>query len=778
VTHASPLSELEVLDSLQRRILWLAVRAVDYANRERPKTDPSKVGGHQASSASMVSLMTALWFSHLRANDYVAIKPHASPVLHAINYLLGNLDHDHLTRLREFGCLQAYPSRTKDPCSIDYSTGSVGLGAAAALFGAVVANYLSCHFGAPDDRRFIALVGDAELDEGNVWEAIVDPLTQGYANVMWVVDVNRQSLDRVVPGVRAGRLGRMFANNGWHVVEAKYGRRLQARFVEPGGEALRAHLDAMSNEQYQSLFGLPDDEVRHRFLDGADPRVATLLADLDDRSLRQLVTDLGGHDLAELGLCYRQADEVDRPTVVFAYTVKGWGLPIAGERLNHAALLNGDQVDALRAGLGVELEHEWDRFVPGSDEARLCDAVARRLRRPAAGPNRFALAVPPIESGGSNAKWTSTQEAFGRILVGLARKPELRRRMVTASPDVTVSTNLGGWVNKVGVFTPNPPPSFAEGPQLLRWDQGNNGQHLELGISEMNLFLLLGQLGLAGEMFAEPLVPIGTVYDPFVLRGLDAFIYGSYAGSRFIVVGTPSGVTLSYEGGAHQSVITPSIGLELPDVQFVEPAYARALDWCLCDAVARLHNSDGESVYLRLTTRQISQHPFAGAVARLGADELRRQVLAGGYCLRESTVDGPVVQLAASGAVLPEVIEAAEVLEEEGVAARVLDLTSADRLFRGWRAGQRRAIAASKVDRDAGHLATLLPAASRNAPIVTIHDAAPHTLSWLGSVFGSKVVPLGVEQHGQSGSLGETQAFHQLDSGSVVNAALLALDDG
>ena len=200
MTNPTGLADLETLEEIERRVLWLAVRIVDAANRERETGDGVKVGGHQASSASLVSVMTALWFAHLEAGDRVAVKPHASPVLHAINYLLGDLDRAYLTTLRARGGLQSYPSRTKDPDRVDFSTGSVGLGAAAPLFAAVTRRYVDAHFGPRDGSRFVALLGDAELDEGNVWEAIADPATQGLGNVLWVVDFNRQSLDRVVPG--------------------------------------------------------------------------------------------------------------------------------------------------------------------------------------------------------------------------------------------------------------------------------------------------------------------------------------------------------------------------------------------------------------------------------------------------------------------------------------------------------------------------------------------------------------------------------------------------
>jgi pyruvate dehydrogenase E1 component len=772
--------DLEVLERVQRRILWLAVRMVDHANHDRPPGEV-KVGGHQASSASMVGIMTALWFGHLSGEDKVAVKPHASPVYHAIKYLTGELDRSYLTRLRSLGGLQAYPSRTKDPDVADFSTGSVGLGVVAPLFAAAVRRYVEAHFGPRTDRpaRFIALAGDAELDEGNVWEAIADPALQGLANVMWVVDANRQSLDRVVPGQKIKKLMDLFDGAGWHVVEAKYGRRLQAAFDRPGGEALRRHLDEMSNERYQSLFAFRGAALRERFTDGADAAVRRLVDDVTDDELAPLVQNLGGHDLGLLVDSYRACDEVtDRPSVVFAYTVKGWGLPIAGDPLNHAALLTRAQVDELRAELGLTLATEWDRFDPSTPEGELCAAVGRELNNQPLAP-RPRLPVPASVGGtpGSSAgsAKVSTQEAFGRLLTRLADVPEVADRLVTTSPDVSVSTNLGGWINKMGVFHPDEQPDFLGEGRLLRWRQAPAGHHIELGISEMNLFLLLHALGLGHDLHGEHLLPIGTVYDPFVCRGLDALIYGLYSGSRFVVAGTPAGITLAPEGGAHQSSITPSIGLELPGVVYAEPTYAGALDWLLCDGLTRLADPDGESLYLRLSTRPVDQAPFAAAAERLGAEQLRADVLAGGYRLREPEGGAAEVVLAACGPVVPEVLAAAEQLEAEGVPALVLDLTSPDRLYRGWRLGLRDAARAAHAVTPSHHLARLLAPDERSRPIVTVHDAASHHLAWLGSVFGTRALPVGVDAFGQSGSIPELYGLFDLLPGQLVNAALVAL---
>ncbi|MFI7302217.1 transketolase-like TK C-terminal-containing protein [Micromonospora aurantiaca] len=778
--------DLDVLDEIQRRVLWLATRIVDAANHDRDTGDGVKVGGHQASSASLVTAMTALWFQHLDAEDRVAVKPHASPVFHAIQYLLGNLDKSYLPKLRARGGLQSYPSRTKDPDEVDFSTGSVGLGAAAPLFAAVTRRYVDAHFGARPHSRFVAIIGDAELDEGNIWEAVADPATTGLGNVMWLVDFNRQSLDRVVPGIRINQWRGQFEAAGWHVVEVKYGRRLAEAYARPGGAALRDWIDRMPNEQYQSLFGLAGPALRKQFLDGAPAEVAAFVADIGDDELGPLVTDLGGHDAQAMLDAYAQCDAViDRPSVVFAYTVKGWGLPIAGNPRNHSALLTTEQVDALRAAHGLTPETEWDRLDPASPAGIRAGERREALSRP---PRERALGVTVPETTRVRAnKPVSTQEVFGRVLVDLARDPQVAPYLVTTAPDVATSTNLAGFINKTGVFAPTEQRSWTE-DRMLRWTESPAGQHIELGISEMNLFLLLGQLGLSWDLSGQPLLPVGTVYDPFVLRGLDAFLYGTYSGSRFVVAGTPSGITLAPEGGAHQSTITASVGLELPGVTFLEPAYAGSLDWLLCDALGQIAGGSAPAAtaapaedgayYFRLSTRPIDQAPFEAARARLGDAVLRRQVVAGAYRLVDAhqaypdLADAPVVQLAASGAVLPEVLAAAAELAEEGVAAHVVDVTSLDRLYRAWQRTLRQGVRTATVPSVPGALRS---AFADRVPVVTVHDAASHAMAWLGSAVGAPAVPLGVDEFGQSGSVRELYELHDLLPGSIVNAALAAI---
>ncbi len=771
-----PTSEVDLatLRDIERRVLWLATRMIDHANR-RGETD-IKVGGHQASCASIASIMTALWFGHIGGDDKVAVKPHAAPVYHAIKYLTGELDRSYLTTLRQRGGLQAYPSRTKDPDVADFSTGSVGLGAVAPLFSALTRRYTDSHFGTQAPARFIALVGDAELDEGNVWEAIADPATQELGNFTMVVDLNRQSLDRVIPDIAAIRLKRFFADAGWHVAEAKYGARLSAAFAEPDGDALAAHIDSLSNEAYQELFAVSPPDLRRKFIVGADAAVVRFAGGYDDDALASLVTDLGGHDLGLLIDTFRECDEAtDQPSVVFAYTIKGHGLPMAGDPMNHAALLSPEQLSAFRAQLGLDETTEWDRFDPDSPAGRLCRAVGSDINNTPPAP-RPILAVPTAARAVVTNGAVSTQEAFGRVLASLADVAGVGDRIVTTAPDVSISTNLGGWINKRGVYAHAERADHGGGTRLLQWAPGPTGQHIELGISEMNLFMLLGQLGLSHEHHGRHLLPIGTVYDPFVLRGLDAFIYGVYNDAKFVVAGTPAGVTLAPEGGAHQSTITASVGAELPNVNYSEPAYATEVDWLLCDALDQLSRPGGSSAYLRLSTRPIDQAPFAAVLAALGEEQLREQVLLGGYRLVDGADDGrPAVTIVTTGVMAPEAIAAADDLDHEGVQASVIHLTSPDRVYRSWRAGFTRSTATAREVSSPSHLHRLVPLHERTRPLVSVHDAASHSLAWLGSALGTQQYALGVDRFGESGTITDLHEITGISRGSIVNAALVAL---
>jgi pyruvate dehydrogenase E1 component len=763
---------LDALEAVQRRVLWLATSMVHHANRVRTTSSGVKVGGHEASSASLVGIMTALYFEHLRAPDRVSVKPHAAPVLHAINYLLGSLDRSHLTTLRQFGGLQSYPSRAKDPGVVDFSTGSVGIGATATLWSAIAQRYVAGHFDVPQGGRHVALVGDAELDEGAIWEALVDPMVARLGEVLWIVDLNRQSLDRVVPDIAAGRLRGMFEAAGWETITVKYGRRLRELFAREGGEALRERIDSMSNEEYQRLLRSPAGELRERLPgEGAGRRdIERLASELDDAEVTAAIADLGGHDLADLLAAFRHSDEIrDRPAVIFAYTIKARGLPTQGHPANHSALMSAEQWAQLAEDLGADSADPWAAFPEGAPEAELCRAAAERLER-APLPVAETRAVP-ADVGRVHISTASTQQAFGRFLVDLARaEPDVAQRVVTVSPDVASSTNLGGWINHAGVWNMGERIDwFADDPQtLVRWRESSHGRHIELGIAEGNLVGLLGELGATWSRAGLPLLPIGALYDPFVNRALEPWSFGIYAGGQSILVGTPSGVTLAPEGGAHQSIITPSVGLEQPRCVAWEPAFGQDLEWTLLSALGSLGHAGGTSSYFRLSTRPVDQALACVPADPVAREQRRRNVLAGGYLLREAE-RAPDIALVGMGAVLPDVLIAAGELAAGGLAVDVVCLTSADLVFRALQARQGLG--------EGGHaiLDVLFPA-ERRAPIVAVLDGHPHTLAFLSGVRCAPIANLGVHDFGQSGDVQDLYAHFGIDAETIIGAALDLVD--
>jgi pyruvate dehydrogenase E1 component len=761
-------SVTEPLRSIATRVRWLATAIVDAANRGRPNTTGIKVGGHQASSASMVEIMVALWFHELTNLDRVAVKPHASPVLHAINYLLGDLDRKYLTTLREKGGLQSYPSRIKDPDTVDFSTGSVGIGATAPLWAAFAHRYIRSQFvDAPPAGRFISLLGDAELDEGAIWEAVADPSVAQLGELLWVVDLNRQSLDRVVPDIQIQRLQGMFGSAGWEVVTLKWGRTISELFRAPGGTELQARLEQMPNEEYQRMLRADRSEVGRRLIGGsAGPALRELVESLSADELAHAVRDLGGHDLGLLIDTFRQAD-TQRPTVVFAYTIKGNGLPTEGHPNNHSALLTQAQMQSLAERSGTTLADPFRAFAPGTPEHELCATRREQLRREPSPPTR-PISIPTT-LGHGHRKPQSTQATLGRLLADLKHDaPETAARVVTCSPDVASSTNLGGWINKTGVWSVSERPDwFADDTErVLRWSTASNGQHIELGIAEVNLVCLLGELGATWSRWGEPLIPIATIYDPFVPRALEPWSYGIYAGGQSILVGTPSGVTLAPEGGAHQSIVTPSIGLEQPGCVAWEPAFAGDLEWCFLHAMSQVGRPGGSSAYFRLSTRPIDPALAAVPTDPVLAERRRRHAIAGGYRLSAHPASDDEVTLVGVGAIMPEVLEAAAHLDGLGVRAGVVCLTSPDLVFRSLQQRGRRAAGSGS-----GIIDLLFPPGGGSG-LVTVLDGHPHTLSFLAAARGDRIRCLGVTEFGQSSNLTDAYALHGLDPASIVDAAL------
>jgi pyruvate dehydrogenase E1 component len=778
-------TEIATLAALERKVLWLASWMIHNANHIRENTDGLKVGGHQASSASLATIMTALYFDVLRPQDRVAVKPHASPIYHAIQYLLGKQTQQKLEDFRGYKGAQSYPSRTKDTDDVDFSTGSVGLGVAQTLFSSLVQDYVRAHGWGLDrpEGRTIALVGDAELDEGNIFEALLEGWKHGLRNCWWIVDYNRQSLDAVVREGLWERYEQLFKNFGWDVVIIKYGSLQQAAFKEPGGDKLKAWIDNCPNQLYSALVFAGGAAWRKRLTDeiGDQGDVSKLIDSRSDDELAALMNNLGGHDLPAVLEAMHGAD-AHKPTCFICYTVKGFGLPMAGHKDNHAGLMTPAQMDVFQKTMGVRPGHEWDKFegltLPQDELQSFLDHVPfaaeknRRLTAPVIDvPETLKITMQPT---------MSTQFGFGAILNEIGREDsELARRIVTTSPDVTVSTNLGPWVNRRGLFALEAMKDTFKSeriPSTFNWEFSPQGQHIELGIAEMNLFILLSALGLSHSINGERLLPVGTLYDPFIARGLDALNYACYQDARFIAVATPSGITLAGEGGAHQSIAEPLIGLAQDGLASFEPAFVDELAVIMAWAFAYiqkdgkegssdkdwLRDETGGSVYLRLSTRPVEQ------IQREMTPELRQGIVDGAYWLRKPGPNAQVI-VAYTGAIAPEAIEAIGLMSEDRRDVGLLAVTSADRLNAGWTAAQRareRGLVHAR-----SHIERLLDDVPQNCSIVTVVDAHPATLAWLGAVNGNRTRALGVEHFGQTGSLADLYRHYGIDANSVVAAA-------
>ena len=755
---------IATLEAIERKALWLSSWLIHNANHIRPSRDGLKVGGHQASCASSATLLTALYMSVLRPEDRVAVKPHASPVFHSIQYLFGRQSRDQLERFRSLGGAQSYPSRTKDADDVDFSTGSVGLGVGATLFAAMVRDYVRLHgLGEGDgpNGRIVALMGDAELDEGNVFEALLEGWKHDVRNLWWVIDYNRQSLDGVVHDYLFQRIKDFFGTVGWNVIELKYGKLLQAAFGEPGGGALMNWIDTCSNQLYSALTFQGGAAWRtHLKADlGRTKGIKALLDDQDDAALHRLMTNLGGHDMTATLEAFNTVTD-DTPQCFVAYTIKGHNTPLAGHKDNHSGLMNLDQMAEYKAAHNIRDGHEWDIAEGlGIDvdalQSFLADVPFNQRPAAAAVPT-IPVAALPAPAGDT----LSTQEAFGRILNDLGRDDsDLAARIVTTTPDVTVTTNMAGWVNQRGLFHHEELADlFREEkvPSAFKWTMNPTGQHIELGIAENNLFLLLSVLGLSDRLFGARLLPVGALYDPFIARGLDALNYACYQDARFLLVATPSGITLAPEGGAHQSVSTPLIGMGQPGLTSFEPGYADELALIMGWAFEHMQADDGGSVYLRLSTRTIDQ------LQRPDINAIADDIIAGAYWLKPPS-PGAELAIAYCGALAPEALAAYELVLEDIPGAGLLAVTSPDRLYADWQNG------------GANHAERLLSSLAPDAALVTVLDGHPATLAWLGSVANHHIVALGVDRFGQSGDLPDLYREYGIDADAILDAAATAL---
>lgn len=816
---ALTVDELAVIQSARDFAAKGALSMIDEANNKPAnKGRKPKVGGHQASSMSLLDVLAALYLRNKRPQDRVAVKPHAAPVVYSLMHLFGVLPRADMSRLRERGGPQPYPTKTKNPLFVDYTTSSEALGVCAAIYdayGAVVQNRGLVQRGAPIvDAIYYGLCGDGELTEGQIDESLYDAGRWGLANLVWVVDLNRQSLDRVMDDSAGGNLGgrldawveAKFRGQGWHVEHLRWGPLARALFENPGGDVLRACLERADDA---TLYPVPmldgavlrrlllselaaEDDVAHAGLlirakhrwrrkDDEKAAIATCLQGVSDQQLAAALADLGGHDIAQLcGALDAAAAHPGEPVVLIAHTIKGYQTSAAAHPENHGMLLPSDEVARWGVERGLPVGEPYP--VPAIDSAA-ANLLAQRRRELFDDADHTHHPGPNSDPAGvltdvrlAKRQTTSTGEAFQSLNMALLRS-ELAPWLHFGAPDVGQTTHLGPVIKSTGVFAPRELPDtfdFMRSKRQLSfdWRPSPQGQFHALGIAEGNAMLWAYAFGRRKKQVEGkwPLLPVVTVYDKFFERGFNQLDYAAYSDARFVAVGVPSGTGLSRETGTHQSVQTLRMLMDLPGIIAYEPGFAADVHAIYRWALGQLWDEVGEAVYMRLSTQPL---PQPNALP----DDHQQQAVDGGYWLlgedvRLPRTGQPSVVLVASGRSLQRARLAAALLhQEDGIGSKILNVTSYERLWRQWDAWNN--------DPNAWHddsrgyrLHDLFADVDVNAPLVLVGDHCASVCEWLPGALqrlGSYRV-LVPRKNSEAGDLDEIDRLHGCHEDDVVAA--------
>ena len=805
---------LEVMQVIRDHVAKGALSMIDWANNKpENRGRKPKVGGHQASSMSSVDLLCALYLACRRPVDRVAVKPHAAPVIYSLMHLMGVLPREAMDRLREKGGPQPYPTKLKDPRFVDYTTSSEALGVCATIYdayGALHHNRAMAKVSGLErlDGIYWAHCGDGELTEGQIDESLYDAGRWQLDNLIWIVDLNRQSLDRVMndSGRLEGWAEAKFQAQGWETIPLRWGTRAESLFSREGGGELRALLDALSDNLFHPLLMMDGAAQRQALLGGeehADPAwahalawfkprltmrakqrrgIARALEGLSDEALHAALTHLGGHDMGKLIEAYRRAALVrGRPAVVIAHTIKGYETSGAGHPENHGMLLPSEEVANWGQERGLPADVRYPVPSPESDAGEFLKGCAEPFLSEDDDPYR---APPPIDLTQALSEVTlaarqrtSTGAAFQSLNMALLRT-SLGPWLQFAAPDVGQTTHLGPVIKATGVFS----PCELEDPfQWLRearrsafdWRPTDTGQFHALGIAEGNAYLWAYAFGRRRKR-AEgkgPLLSVVTVYDKFVERGFNQLDYACYSDARFVAVGVPSGTGLSRETATHQSIQTLRMVMDLPGIIAYEPAFAQDVHAIYRHALGQLWRPEGEAVYLRLSTQPVDQP------AELPEDHAEGAIR-GAYWLvgddvREARDHAGQVLFVASGRKLTEVREAAARLhQEDGVGSRILNVTSYEALWRDWDAFANDPDAWADPSRSYV-LHDLFEEAWLNAPLIITGDHVPSVAEWLPSALqrmrGYRF--LGPRRNGEAGALDAIDTLHGMGVEDLMRAA-------
>ncbi len=777
---------------------------------------------------------------------------------------------------------QSYHARS-DPDSFHFlPSGSVGIPPVASVYLALAYRYMRDHDrDVPADAHFWSLIGDSEFREGSLLEAMPDVAERQLGNVTWIVDYNRQNLDGTrIPNEKGlqsrdcDRIEHTALANGWRVLQVRHGAYRDEIFAREGGEAVR-HLfeHELSDYEYQLALYKRDPELTRTIVAQQSEEAAKVIGDLSDEELQRLFEDVGGHDVGKmieaLELARREPSE---PYLVIAHTIKGWGLECFADPANHSALPEKDEIDALLTAQGLDPEDPYAHFPDDSEEGAYLAERGERFRqgilyaRQHRRENRQAARQAVIDAGGlpesldidlSLYPQVHTQWMWGQLAAKLVRistlneeqpedakiqhKPLTEREqrwasvakfVMTMSPDVGTSTNIAPVLDKriygTGAGHGEEDTEFdARHPELMSgtdpWTR-----HIRFEIAEANCMSAAGSFGRMAHYCGLPSFPIMTVYDFFIKRALDQLFYNLYWGAEFVILGTPSGVTLAPEGAQHSW----KSDIQIPNLITWEPAFAIEVDWILSDAIRRHMMDENEGrrgILIRAVTRAIPQKLLltclrmhaknkstlpAGTVLKprgsgsewgdavdehtIGAhpddvlmSHLREDVLRGAYYLLDwhgyagYEPGDNVVNLFAMGSLVVEAVEAAKKLVERGIFANVVAVASPELLL-GLLAEQSEYEHLREnlgihgdlyLTEDVAHHgeAGLLTVAGRRVPCVAVCDGEAGLVDNIGSIVGVKQVTLAVRKFSKCGRPDEIFGYQELDAEAIVDACGRAL---
>ena len=734
-------------------------------------------------------------------------------------------------------------------------SGTVGIPPVNAVYLALAFRYAIDHGWATDiPKHFWCIIGDSELREGSLMEVMPDVAERELGNVTWIIDYNRQNLDgtrvlnkRGLGGTDADRIERTFQANGWQVIQLRHGRLRETLFALDGGAALREQFEnGFSDYEYQTILWKQDATLLRAELIARDAKLNDLLAGISDEDLLAALGDLGGHDLEAILNAYETARSDQRvPTVIVAHTIKGWGLNCTAKPGNHSTLPDKDEVNELLKLRGLTAERPYLRDTGSKEEAKYLSKrtkywrhgigqVEQRIAENRAQVNgMLAPTLPLPDDFGidlSMMPMVHTQWLWGQVAGKLVRigthdeleaagidpgrdLNELEHRwskvadlMCTMSPDVGTSTNINPAMD-AKVYGPETGTNLEAEHQLHERGRPELYQHSEawtrhirFEIAEANCMSAAGSFGKMGKFAGVPLLPMMTVYDFFIKRALDQLYYNLYWRSSFILMGTPSGVSLSPEGAQHSW----KSDIQMPSLITWEPAYACEMEWILADAVRRhvdADNEDREGVLIRgvtralkqkeLMTRLKSQARFSASDAAEINQQLRVDVLAGGYKLVDRASDSDyqpgdnVVTILAMGAMIPEVLEASDLLAaDHGIHADVVVVTSADLLLGRFAErndyaqlhqlginGELQLNAAGGETGAALSTADTVCLAARFVPLVSVADGEQGLLDNAGSIVGVPQIALATTKFSKCGRPDQVYAYHQMDAAAIVDAS-------